>query len=488
MGYRMKYTGEEVENRLEKVEANEESIAEIEGKITEAEGKIGENEGKITENADKIAEVDEATKTNAEDIASLGGKVAEVESKADANATAIEEVDGKADANESKIAEVGGKADANAAKIAEVEGKADANTESIAEIGGKVTEIEGGITEINGDIEALLESVAAVDAKADSNNQRINTIEGSKLPYVAEFNMQQILNAALMGTPLRFRASEFYRAVTSGRVFVVKTDGGGTCVAHTYIKDNVATAILYDAKQCKWYTLTALSSDTYIAVTASDSVNLMANEIYTTDFTMQQLIAALGESDGATLGVSTDGFVAALATRKSILIPDGTGGGYISLSGSFSNRAVFYVADSKMFLTITAADAGTLNLRRRSFDATAYVDVESAYKLSGNDGQGGGATSEAMGMYKIQYRTTVCPNFGIGGFPPLRVGQVLNLRFIFTAGLGDVAFANNSNWKAVKDRASSTSNDLVPAIVDVTVINPAEGAQMLVFYTVKKYS
>lgn len=437
-----KYSGEEVENRLEKIDGIEESIAEIEGKITEAEGKIAEAEGKIAE-------------------------------------------------NESKIAEVGGKAGANESKIAEVEGKADANTESITEIGGKVTEIEGSITEINDSIETLLDGVAAVEAKADSNNRNILQL-GAKF-YVAEFSMTEVRAAAATAT-LPFRATAFYSAIIGGRLVYIRdynSSGAavmGACVPQTYEKGGIATAVIYDTVDRKWYTLSAAQSDRYITVTASDTINLMANEIYTTEFTMQQLIAALGESDGATLSVSTEGFVAALTARKSILIPDANGGGYISLSGSYSNRAVFYVADSKMFLNISVADAGTLNLRRRSFDATGYVDVESAHKLSGNDGQGGGSISEAMGMYKIQYRTTVCPNFGIGGFPPLRVGQVLNLRFIFTAGLGDVSIPNNSNLKAVRDRASSTSNDVVPAIVDVTVINPAEGAQTVVFYTVKKYS
>lgn len=476
MGYRMKYTGEEVENRLDKVEANEESIAAIEGRVTEAEGKITENEGKIAENAgkiaevegkaganeNKIAEVDEATKTNAEGIASLGEQIAGVDAKADANAE----------------------------RITEVGGKTNTNTESIAEIGGKVGGIEESITEINGSIETLLEGVTAVEAKADSNNEAINTLN-TKF-YVTDFTMSAVRTAAATGH-LSFRASSFYSEITSGKLLYIRDTvssgvGMGVCVPQTYEKNGIATAVIYDTVDRKWYTLSAAQSDRYITVTASDTVNLMDNEIYKTDFTMQQLIAALGESDGATLGVSTEGFVAALAARKSIFIPDGNGGGYISLSGANSNNAVFYVAANKMFLKITVSDENVLNLRRRFFDATGYMDIESAHKLSGNDGQGGSVPGEAMGQYKVFYRTTVCPTFGIGGFPPLRVGQVLYLRFIFTAGLGGVSFADNSNWQIVRDRANTTSGDVAPAIVDVTVINPAEGAQTVVFYTVKKYS
>lgn len=492
MGYRMKYTGEEVENRLDKVEANEESIAAIEDRVTEAEGKITENEGKIAENAgkiaaneNKIAEVDEATKTNAEGIASLGEQIAAVEGKAGANESKIAEVENKADANEAKIAEVESKANANATAIEEVGGKTNTNTESIAEIGGKVTEIEGSITEIGGSIETLLEGVTAVEAKADSNNKAINTLIARF--YLTDFTMDAVRAAAETGQ-LSSRGTAFYSAVIGGKLLYIKdTSSGGVSVPQTYKRSGIATAVIYDTVFRKWYTLSAAQTDGYITVTASDTVNLMDNEIYKTDFTMQQLIAALGESDFATWSVSTEGFVAALTARKSIFIPDGNGGGYISLSGANSNNAVFYVAANKMFLKITVSDENVLNLRRRLFDATGYMDIESAHKLSGNDGQGGGATSEAMGEYKIQYRATACPTFAIGGLPLLKVGQVMNLRFIFTAGLGTVSFANNSNWQVVRDSTSSTSNSIVPAIVDVTAINPAEGAKTVVFHTVKKY-
>ena len=432
------------------MDANTESIETLSGKVAEAEGKIAEVEsaieevsGKAEDNESKIAEVDEATKTNAEDIASLGGKVTEVKGKADANAEAIAEVSGKVDAN----------AEATSNDLAEINRKMDANTESIETLSGKVTTLEG------------------------------------KDAYVASYTMTQIRTAALFGTSLLYRTTEFYSAVTSGRVFAVKEADGGVCVAaHTYAKAGVATVIFYDTIERKWYTLTASSTDRYITVTASDTVNLMTNEIYTTDFTMQQITSALGESDLATLSVSTEGFVAALTARKSIFIPDANGGGNISLSGANNNSAVFYVAGSNMFLQIRALDGDTLQLKRRLFNATGYADREVAYKLSGNDGQSGGAIGEVMGEYKIQYRTTVCPNFNLGGFPPLRVGEVLNLRFIFTAGLGDVTVANNSNYQAVRDGASSGNSKTVPAIVDVTVINPAEGAKTVVFYTVKKYS
>lgn len=491
MGYfDSKYTGEEVEHRLDKVEANEESIAAIEGRVTEAEGKITEAEEKIAENAakvaevegkadaneNKIAEVDEATKKNADGIASLGEQIAEV--------------DAKADANEAKIAEVEGKANANATAIEEVGGKANTNTESIAEIGGKVTEIEGSITEMNGSIETLLEGVTAVEAKADSNNEAINTLVAKF--YLTDFTMAYVRTAAAIGT-LSTSVRSFYNAIASGKLVYIRDNvssgvGMGACVPQTYEKNGIATAVIYDTVDRKWYTLSAAQSDRTITVTASDTVNLMDNEIYKTDFTMQQLIAALGESDSVTWSVSTTDFAKAIAGRKSIFIPDATNGGYISLSGANSNNAVFYVAANKMFLKITVSDENTLNLYRRFFDATGYVDIESAYKLSGNDGQGGGAIGAAMDEYKIQYRATACPTFAIGSFPLLKVGQVLNLRFIFTAGLGGVSFANNSNWQIVRDSTSSTSNSVVPAIVDVTAINPAEGAKTVVFYTIKKYN
>ena len=476
MGYRMKYTGEEVENRLEKVDAIENNLAEVSGKVDANAEAIAEVSGTVNANAEAtsndLAEINRKMDANTESIETLSGKVAEAEGK-------IAEVDEATKTNAEDVASLGG-------KVAEVEGKADANTENITEIGGKVTEIEGSITEINGSIDTLLEGVAAVESKADSNNKDIILL-GSKF-YVTDFTMDDVRAAAETGQ-LNFRVTNFFSAVIGGKLLYIRdTSSGGVSVPQTYVKSNKATAVIYDTVYSKWYTLTVSSTDRNITVTASDTVNLMANKIYTTNFTMQQLIAALGESDGATLSVSTEGFSKALGARKSILIPDANGGGYISLSGAYSNTAIFYVAGNKMFLTITVADAGTLNLRRRHFDATGYVDIESAYKLSGNDGQSGGAISEAMTQYKIQYRTTACPTFGIGGFPQLRVGQVLNLRFIFTAGLGAVTFYNNSNYKVVIDRATNTSNDVVPAIVDVTVINPAEGAQMVVFYTVKKYS
>lgn len=492
MGYRMKYTGEEVEHRLDKVEANEESIAAIESRVTEAEEKIteagekiAEVEGKAGANENKIAEVDEATKKNADGIASLGEQIAEVGGKADANAERITEVSGKADANEAKIAEVEGKANANATAIEEVGGKTNTNTESIAEIGGKVTEIEGSITEINGSIETLLEGVTAVEAKADSNRDVINDINAKF--YLTDFTMDAVRAAAETGQ-LNSRVTAFYSAVIGGKLLYIKdTSSGGVSVPQTYEKSGIATAVIYDTDKRKWYTLSAASADRNITVTASDKVNLMDNEIYKTDFTMQQLIAAFGESDYATLSVPTTDLAKAITVRKSIFIPDATNGGYISLSGANSNNAVFYVADSKMFLKIVAIDAETLQLYRRFFDATGYVDIESAYKLPGNDGQPGSVPGEMMGQYKVFYRTTTCPTFAIGGLPLLKVGQVLNLRFIFTAGLGTVSFPNNSNWKVVRDRANSASNSVVPAIVDVTAINPAEGAKMIVFYTVKKY-
>ena len=349
----------------------------------------------------------------------------------------------------------------------------------------KVEANEESITEINGSIETLLEGVTAVEAKADSNRDVINDINAKF--YLTDFTMDAVRAAAEAGQ-LHYRANVFYSAVIGGKLLYIKDrSSGGVSVPQTYEKSGIATAVIYDTVYRKWYTLSAASTDRYITVTASDTVNLMDNEIYKTDFTMQQLIAALGESDYATWSVSTTDFAKAIAGRKSIFIPDATNGGYISLSGANSNNAVFYVAANKMFLKITVSDENTLNLRRRFFDATGYMDIESAYKLSGNDGQGGGAKSEAMGEYKIQYRATACPTFAIGGFPLLKVGQVLNLRFIFTAGLGTVSFPNNGNWTVVRDRANSTSNSVVPAIVDVTAINPAEGAKMIVFYTVKKY-
>ena len=349
----------------------------------------------------------------------------------------------------------------------------------------KVEANEESITEINGSIETLLEGVTAVEAKADSNRDVINDINAKF--YLTDFTMDAVRAAAEAGQ-LHYRANVFYSAVIGGKLLYIKDrSSGGVSVPQTYEKSGIATAVIYDTVYRKWYTLSAASTDRYITVTASDTVNLMDNEIYQPAFPMQQLLAALGESDYATWSVSTTDFAKAIAGRKSIFIPDATNGGYISLSGANSNNAVFYVAANKMFLKITVSDENTLNLRRRFFDATGYMDIESAYKLSGNDGQGGGAKSEAMGEYKIQYRATACPTFAIGGFPLLKVGQVLNLRFIFTAGLGTVSFPNNGNWTVVRDRANSTSNSVVPAIVDVTAINPAEGAKMIVFYTVKKY-
>lgn len=463
MGYRMKYTGEEVEHRLDKVEANEESIAAIEGRVTEAEGKITEAEEKIAENAAKVAEV--------------GGK-------ADANAKRITEVSGKADANEAKIAEVEGKANANATAIAEVGGKADANTESITEIGGKVTEFEGSITEINGSIETLLEGVTAVEAKADNNNEHILQL-GAKF-YVTDFTMDAVRAAAETGQ-LNSRATAFYSAVIGGKLLYIKdTSSGGVSVPQTYEKGGIATAVIYDTFHRKWYTLSAASTDRNITVTASDTVNLMDNEIYKTDFTMQQLIAALGESDYATWSVSTEGFVAALTANKSIFIPDANGGGYISLSGSFSNNAVFYVADSKMFLTIRAVDENDFRLSRRFFDAKHYMDIESAGQLGGVDGQPGSVPGEMMGQYKVFYRTTTCPTFVISNIYPLRAGEVINLRFIFTAGLGGVT-VGNSNFVVYRNQASNPSTDLVPGIVDVTAINPGGGEKIVLFYSIHKY-
>lgn len=451
-----KYTGEEVENRLDKVEANEESIAAIECRVTEAEEKITEVEGKAGANENKIAEVDEATKKNAEGIASLGEQIAEVEKKADANATAIEEVGGKTNAN----------------------------TESITEIGGKVTEIEGSITEINGSIETLLEGVTAVEAKADSNNGAINTLSAKF--YVTDFTMSHVRAAAATGT-MTTRVRSFYFAITSGKLLYISDTvssgvGTGACVPQTYEKSGIATAVIYDTVDRKWYTLSAAQSDRNITVTASDTVNLMDNEIYKTDFTMQQVASA-----GGTLSVSTVDYAAALNSGKPIFIPDALGGGCISLSRNY-HGALFLDSKYKMLLEISVADDNTLNIRRKFFDVTGYVDRERAYQLSGDDGQIGGAIAEAMGGYKIQYRTTVCPRFVLGGFPQLSVGEVLNLRFIFTAGLGEVTYTNTNNWVAVRDRANTTSGDVVPAIVDVTVINPAEGAKMVVFYTVKKYN
>lgn len=481
MGYRMKYTGEEVEHRLDKVEANEESIAAIEGRVTEAEEKITEAEG-------KIAEVDEATKTNADGIASLGEQIAEVGGKADANAERITEVSGKADANEAKIAEVEGKANANATAIAEVGGKADANVESITEVGGRVTEIEGSITEINGSIETLLGGLAEIDGKVGANTESIEGLNAKF--YVTDFSMTAVRTAAATGT-LYFRPKEFYSAITSGKLVYIRdyTSSGvgtGACVPQTYDKDGIATAVIYDTVDRKWYTLSAAQSDRNITVTASDTVNLMDNEIYTTDFTMQQLIAALGESDSATWSVSTEGFVAALTARKSIFIPDGNGGGYISLSGSFSNHAVFYVDDSNMFLTIRAVDQNNFRLYRRLFDAQYYKDIESAGQLQGTDGQPGSVPGEMMGQYKVFYRTTTCPTFVISNIYPLRAGEVINLRFIFTAGLGNMA-VSNSNFVVYRNQASNPSTDLVPGIVDVTAINPGGGEKIVLFYNIHKY-
>lgn len=463
MGYRMKYTGEEVEHRLDKVEANEESIAAIEGRVTEAEEKIteagekiAEVEGKAGANENKIAEVDEATKKNADGIASLG----------------------------EQIAEVGGKADANAERITEVGGKADANTESITEIGGKVTEIEESITEINGSIETLLEGVTAVEAKADSNRDVINDINAKF--YLTDFTMDAVRAAAETGQ-LNSRVSTFYSAVIGGKLLYIKdTSSGGVSVPQTYERGGIATAVIYDTVDRKWYTLSAAQSDRHITVTASDTVNLMDNEIYKTDFTMQQLIAALGESDSATWSVSTEGFVAALTARKSIFIPDGNGGGYISLSGSYSNNAVFYVADSKMFLTIRAVDENNFRLSRRVFDAKYYTDIESAGQLQGTDGQPGSVPGEMLGQYKVFYRTTTCTTFVISNIYPLRAGEVINLRFIFTAGLGSVA-VSNSNFVVYRNQASNPSTDLVPGIVDVTAINPGGGEKIVLFYNIHKY-
>lgn len=522
MGYRMKYTGEEVESRLDKVEANEESIAAIEGRVTEAEGKITENEEKIAENAGKIAEVegkaganegkiaevDEATKKNAEGIASLGEQIAEVEKKADANESKIAEVENKADANESKISEVEGKANANATAIEEVGGKADANTESITEIGGKVGGIEESITEINGSIETLLEGVAEIDGKVGANtesieglNQMLENMGDVDNVYIPAVTLADIYNAIGEDSTgsLEQDCTAFLEAAREGKIIAFRekqnsnTIGAIVCSQRDKAALGITEMCFFYHYRSLYVTLTVfsdgigISSAHFNPLAPSEPSTPAVSDVYVTEFTVQDIMEAL---EGDTLGGltnSNEAYVEAVRAGKLIYIPDSeNGGGCVCLSISVNGKSLFYIDRASYFVYILASSDGTFSLQKAYFNPMSYIDKSKGGFIRGASGQQSGVTVEQTGKYRVLWREGVCTNFQFTVLPDMEMGDALHYKVLFPNGLVDITF-NTFSWNVVKV-GSNTPNGK-PCIVEITAIRPQYAEEkIIVMYEIKSVS